>query len=511
MLFNSFSFIYAFLPLALGGFFLLGRLRHEFALSWLFFCSLFFYSWWDWRYLPLLLASILFHYIVGLALIRTQDLNRKYVLYSAIVVDLALLVYFKYTDMFILTWNRIANDTIGYANIILPLGISFFTFTQIAYLVDVSENKVKEFSFLRYGLFVTYFPHLIAGPVLHHNEMMPQFSRNKIFTFKPSWFGLGTAVFCIGLAKKVLLADNISQYSNSVFADGFDGGVFGAWIGVLAYSFQLYFDFSGYSDMAVGLSMMIGVRLPINFFSPYKSRSISEFWRRWHMTLSRFLRDYLYIRLGGNRRGRIRRYLNLIITMFLGGLWHGAGWNFALWGLLHGTYLCIHEIWRVSIGRLLPDSKLYRCFCVSFTFLSVVWAWVPFRASSIDSSIEIWLAMIGAKGILLPEVFFSSFPSLSPVFEEIGIKRMTGGGSEFTFGLIWIIIGALVAFFAPNTYQLFRGYSIALVDSSFLSEIRGRVGASIRLTPVFAVLLGLLFALSMLFVSRPAQFLYFQF
>jgi alginate O-acetyltransferase complex protein AlgI len=511
MLFNSFSFILGFLPVTLLGFFILGRYSQVYALAWMLLASLFFYSWWDWRYLPLLLGSIVFHYIIGLILMRPGNNHKKHILYAAIAVDVGLLLYCKYLDLFIVTWNGLADSHVPLMNIVLPLGISFFTFTQIAFLVDVYENKVKEISLLRYGLFVTYFPHLIAGPVLHHNEMMPQFARSSIFKFRPVWFSIGLAVFSIGLAKKVLLADNLADYTTSVFSGNFEGGIIGAWIGVLAYSFQLYFDFSGYSDMAVGLSVMIGIRLPINFFSPYKSQNISDFWRRWHMTLSRFLRDYLYIRLGGNRFGKRRRYFNLITTMFLGGLWHGAGWNFALWGLLHGFYLCVHEFWRASVGRYVPDMKIVRVFSVFVTFLAVAWAWVPFRSTDIATCFDVWSALLGLKGFVLPEIFFASLPYVSTIFDELGIQRMTGGGAEFTFGFLWVAVGAFVAFCFPNTCQLFSKYHPALVEPSFSRAVKDGISFSIRLAPVYAVLLGVLFAISFLFVSRPAQFLYFQF
>lgn len=231
-------------------------------------------------------------------------------------------------------------------NVILPIGISFYTFTQIAFLVDTFQGKVNEYRFTHYLLFVTYFPHLIAGPVLHHKEMMPQFADSKIYKFSATDFAVGITIFCIGLAKKVLIADNLAPYASPLFSGAASPSFLVAWGGVLAYTFQLYFDFSAYSDMAIGLSRLFGVKLPLNFNSPYKAVNISEFWRRWHMTLSRFLKDYLYIPLGGNRTGTIRRYRNLITVMLLGGLWHGAGCNFVIWGGLHGVYLIIHQGWR---------------------------------------------------------------------------------------------------------------------------------------------------------------------
>jgi alginate O-acetyltransferase complex protein AlgI len=511
VLFNSLEFILGFLPITLIGFFLLGRIGQTPAIAWLFCASLVFYGWWDWHYVLVLLGSITFHFVVGLQLMRLQGAARKWLLIAAIAIDLSALVYFKYADMFIGTWNNLSGEHVALLRVVLPLGISFFTFTQIAFLVDVYENKVKEVNPLHFGLFVTYFPHLIAGPVLHHKEMMPQFAKAGIFRPRYVWLGLGLAVFCVGLAKKVLLADNLSPYANTVFNGSFDGGLLDAWIGVLAYTFQLYFDFSGYSDMAVGLSMMIGVRLPINFFSPYKARNISEFWRRWHMTLSRFLRDYLYIRLGGNRKGKVRRYLNLIATMFLGGLWHGAGWNFAIWGLLHGAYLCVHEAFRATLGKWLPENRAMHVLYVAMTFIAAVWAWVPFRADGFGNTLAIWSAMLGGRGVALPEVFFSSFPSLVPMLESFGVRRMVGGGSVFVLGLSWIVCAALVAFLTPNTYQLFRRFSPALVEKAIHEQIRQSRNRAIRFSTGWAIVLGMVLAVSMLFVSRPSEFLYFQF
>jgi D-alanyl-lipoteichoic acid acyltransferase DltB (MBOAT superfamily) len=263
---------------------------------------------------------------------------------SAIAVNLILLGYFKYANFFADNLNHFAGTALPIGQVILPLGISFFTFTQIAFLVDTYQGKVKEFNFVHYTLFVTYFPHLIAGPVLHHKEMMPQFAKRNVCHLNWDNVAVGLSIFVLGLAKKVLIADSLAEFATPIFSAVAAGGqpmLFEAWIGALAYTLQLYFDFSAYSDMAIGISLMFNVRLPMNFNSPYKATSIIDFWRRWHMTLSRFLRDYLYIPLGGSRNGKAQRYLNLMITMLLGGLWHGAGWTFVIWGGLHGFYwLC---------------------------------------------------------------------------------------------------------------------------------------------------------------------------
>lgn len=442
---------------------------------------------------------------------RLSKAPKKWLLIAAITIDLSALIYFKYADMFVGTWNSVSSNQIALLHIILPLGISFFTFTQIAYLVDVYEGKVKEMRPIHFGLFVTYFPHLIAGPVLHHKEMMPQFASSLTYIPRYSMFALGISVFTIGLAKKVLLADNLSPYANAFFANPADSGLLQAWNGVLAYSLQLYFDFSGYSDMAVGLSIMMGIKLPINFFSPYKSKNISEFWRRWHMTLSRFLRDYLYIRMGGNRHGKSRRYFNLIMTMFLGGLWHGAGWNFAIWGLMHGAYLCIHEGWRATVGRFIPENKIMGWLAVFVTFIAVIFAWVPFRANGLGSTLTIWQMMIGLNGVSAPEAFFSTLPAFGSFLKSIGVTQAIGGGSVMVFGYVWIAIAALVAFAAPNTYQIHRRFRAAIIDKELQRIVKGSSGLQARFHIRWAAGVAALLTASFLYLSRPSEFLYFQF
>ena len=511
MLFNSVEFIFLFLPITLFGFFCLARLGQNYATAWLFAASLSFYSWWDWHYVGLLLGSIAFHFYIGTWLTKLNQIHKKRLLVGAIGFDLSALVYFKYADMFIGTWNLASSHHIALLNVVLPLGISFFTFTQIAYLIDVYDGKVKEVRALHFGLFVTYFPHLIAGPVLHHKEMMPQFANPLTYRLRLPLIALGTSIFVIGLGKKVLIADNLSSYAGHIFQPQADIQFMQAWIGILAYSFQLYFDFSGYSDMAVGLSILFGIKLPINFYSPYKARNISEFWRRWHMTLSRFLRDYLYIRMGGNRLGKTRRYFNLIITMFLGGMWHGAGWNFAVWGLLHGAFLCLHEAWRASFGRLIPVNKLFQRLAVVVTFTGVVFAWVPFRASNLDMTLTIWKSMVGLGGFSLPEVAFSLFPKVGEFLRGFGVSEAIGGGQKFTFGIFWIFISAVTAFLAPNTMQIHRRFKAAIIEPSLLQPQTNKVFITARFQKTWALCVALLFALCLLSLSKPSEFLYFQF
>ncbi len=303
MLFNSFAFLFVYLPVVVAGYFAIGRANRTAAAAWLAIASFVFYGWWDWRYLPLLLASIGVNYLVGRQMAGAAGRARKTWLVSAIVADLALLGYFKYANFFVSSAATLTGADWHIAAIALPIGISFFTFTQIAFLVDTYQGKVKEFRLIHYALFVTYFPHLVAGPVLHHKEMMPQFADPANYSPRAANFAIGLSIFTVGLAKKVLIADHIATLADPVFAPGANPAFIEAWMGALAYSLQLYFDFSGYSDMAIGLARMFNIRFPANFHSPYKAVNIADFWRRWHMTLSRFLRDYLYIALGGNRAG----------------------------------------------------------------------------------------------------------------------------------------------------------------------------------------------------------------
>lgn len=322
MLFNSYEFIFLFLPLTLAGFFFIGRSSHHLAALWLGMASLAFYAWWNPIYVLLLLASIAANYGLGYAIGHGAEASKGRLLAIGMVTNLALLGYFKYADFFLSSVNAVAGTQWPLLNVVLPLGISFFTFTQIAFLVDVRRGVAHEYRFVHYLLFVTYFPHLIAGPVLHHKQMMPQFQHRAIYRPHGECIAAGLTFFVIGLAKKVLLADNLGDYATPFFDDarlGLDPGPIQAWTGAIAYTLQLYFDFSGYSDMAIGLSLLLGIRLPVNFDSPYRAANIIDFWRRWHMTLSAFLRDYLYIPLGGNRLGAGRRYVNLLATMVLGG------------------------------------------------------------------------------------------------------------------------------------------------------------------------------------------------
>jgi alginate O-acetyltransferase complex protein AlgI len=402
MLFTSGLFLFLFLPVTVIGFFVIARFaRPAFAASWLFAMSLLFYGFWVPALLGLLVGSILFNFFGGIWIARHAcSKTGKAITTLWIAANLILLAFFKYYNFFIDNLAA-AGVHLPVLNVVLPIGISFFTFTQIAFLADAYKGKVRDARLVHYGLFVTYFPHLIAGPILHHSEMMPQFAEPR--TYRPDLvkFALGAAFLLVGLAKKILVADSVSGIADHAFNAAAHGqvGPLHAWEGAIAYAMQIYFDFSGYSDMAIGISLLLNIQLPFNFASPYRATNIIEFWRRWHMTLSRFLRDYLYIGLGGNRHGQVRRYINLAATMVLGGLWHGAAWTFVIWGALHGAYLIINHGWhwlRERLGLSLIGGTPARALGWAITMLGIVIAWVFFRATTIDGALAMLHAMAGA-------------------------------------------------------------------------------------------------------------------
>jgi alginate O-acetyltransferase complex protein AlgI len=439
MLFTTTPFVLMFLPLTLAGYFAIGRFSSAGAAAWLLGASLFFYSHWAPADTLLLVASIAVNLFIGMR-ISGAGAGAKRWLILGIIFNLGALASFKYAAFLARSLEALVGMGIAIPDVALPIGISFYSFTQIAFLVDTYQRKVAETRAVHYGLFVTYFPHLVAGPVLHHAQMMPQFADRSIY--RPNMGNLvgGMLIFTIGLFKKVVLADGVSPYADAVFGHADAGQVPGAaeaWLGALAYTCQLYFDFSGYSDMAIGLSWMFNVRLPFNFDSPYQARSISDFWRRWHISLSTFLRNYLYIALGGNRRGGARRYINLAATMVLGGLWHGASWSFVVWGALHGAYLMIHHGFRAACGDAL-HSRLgrlwaWRLLSWTLTMLAVIVAWVVFRAETFDGSMAMLFGMVGFGQI------------------EGAFSPLWNAGLQWSTGVLWCTALMIVACFAQNS------------------------------------------------------------
>jgi D-alanyl-lipoteichoic acid acyltransferase DltB (MBOAT superfamily) len=454
MLFNSYEFIFLFLPITVAVYYLLNRMRLTLASNaWLLFASLFFYCWWDVYYLPLLLGSILFNYTIGNLLVdydtrRKNVVSRKAIFITGIASNLVLLGIYKYTDFAINNINSLTGTRFELLKIILPLGISFFTITQIAFLVDCYEGLVKERKLLNYSLFVTFFPHLLAGPILHHKEMMPQFDRvrNKVINYRN--LCIGSYVFFIGLFKKIIIADSFSK----VVANGFDtakslNGVEG-WVASLSYTLQLYYDFSGYSDMAVGVGLMFNIILPWNFNSPYKSTNVIQFWQRWHMTLSSFITTYLYSPILRASRSITfsRSLVAIFIAMLISGVWHGAGWNFIIWGALHGSALVVNHYWRKK------KIKMPAVMAWLITFLFVNFTFVFFRAKGIPEALKVLKAMVGLGNPLFPEkhtpVTLNALTH-SKIWKEILINLQ---GNDGTF---WLLLAIMVfTFTAKNSIQL---------------------------------------------------------
>ena len=368
---------------------------------------------------------------IGRAVQRTATSQARLLAYLAVIIDLVILGVFKYANFFLSAAASLTSSAFTPLHIVLPIGISFFTFTQIAFIVDSYRGIAREYNAVHYLLFITYFPHLVAGPILHHKQMMPQFANSDVYRPLSTHIFAGLATFALGLAKKVILADSFSEYALPAFGmarDGMQPPFSIAWLAVLAYTLQIYFDFSGYSDMAIGLSRLIGIHLPVNFNSPYKAVNIVDFWRRWHMTLSQFLRDYLYVPLGGNRHGKLRRYFNLVATMLLGGLWHGANWTFVVWGGLHGGYLVIVHAWhgiRARLGLSGASSIFSIALARTVTLFAVAIAWIFFRADDFPSAGRMLHAMFASP----PSALWSDLRNNIVPHNTMGyLAALFGGG-----------------------------------------------------------------------------------
>ncbi|MBP9853790.1 MAG: MBOAT family protein [Candidatus Omnitrophica bacterium] len=497
MLFNSYEFIILFLPIVFTVYYWLGDRNHRrAAIAWLLVSSLFFYAWWNPIYLLLILFSMTVNYGVGFYLGKfhsEQKKQAKLLLILGIAFNLVILGYFKYTEFLLTNLNVWLGLDLTVRHIILPLGISFFTFQKIAYLADAYEGKTKDYNFLNYCLFVTFFPQLIAGPIVHHREIIPQFGQTKAYRFEHSNLAVGLTIFVIGLFKKVMLADNLAVYATPVFDAALQGkglSTGSAWVGTLCYTFQIYFDFSGYSDMAIGLARMLAIKLPLNFNSPYKSINIIDFWRRWHITLSRFLRDYLYFPLGGNRHGSVRRCLNMAIVMLLGGLWHGANWTFVLWGMLHGIYLTINYVFDLLTKKIAwTQSVVMKQAANLLTFFCIIIAWVLFRAESLSSAL-----------VVLKSMFFLNPEGYSPY--EIEVEQIMA-----------IVVSYLIVKFLPNTQELMRDYEPAIDFDSTKMEKVTRFNKILTWKPSvgWSLFITILFLASFGNMVKVSEFIYFNF
>jgi len=502
MLFTQIEFLFFFFPLCLLGYFVLARFFQNplIRITWLAVASLVFYGYWDKHFLKIILVSIVINYAFSCFIgKRDQSLKvKRSFLTAALLVNLGGLVYYKYANFGLHVIGKIAGHAFDPLSIVLPLGISFFTFTQITYLVDVYRGQSAEKNFPKYVLFVTFFPHLIAGPILHHSEMMPQFGAETSRKLSYDKLAMGLTIFAIGLFKKLLIADSFALLANPIFNQAIVAQVpiFDAWIAALSYSLQIYFDFSAYSDMAIGISILFGIRLPFNFDSPYKSRSIIEFWRRWHISLSRFLRDYLYFELGGNRKGTLARYGNLMITMVLGGLWHGAGITYLLWGTLHGLYLMVNHGWRNLCKKVpallhMSDKAFWKVGMLLFTQLMVVIAWVFFKAEHFRNARNMLYSMfhIGSKKV---EQTFTN---------DIGL----------TF--LFIFAGYFICMALPNIKDMFKEHNPGLEiykndQASTLVQLRWTPTVTWAVITAVFLLLGISMSLIM---GDRSPFLYFQF
>lgn len=465
MVFSSLEFLYLFLPPVLVVFLLLRQFRWETGIIWwLILASLAFYAWWSPPHVILIMTSVILNFALHRLLLKRRN---KLILGIGIAGNLATLGYFKYADFILENFNYLSDSELPMLKVVLPLAISFFTFQQISFLYDTWKGDVSDCNFSKYCLFVVFFPQLIAGPIVLQKQTIPQF---RMAVFEQKLFinlAVGSTLFTIGLFKKIVLADGMAPIVSAVFSladSGESVPMAAAWMGTIAYTFQIYFDFSGYCDMALGLARLFGIRLPINFNSPYKAMSIVDFWNRWHMTLSAFLKKFLYIPLGGNRKGTARRYVNLGITMLLGGLWHGASWNFVFWGLLHGVYLSINHGWRAfgcNITKpILPHFHpiLTRTLARCITLLAVMIAWVPFRAETLGGAIRILEGMSGRTLWSDPDLW-------TPILE-------TNQGF-----VLQALALAMLVLMLPNSIELVRNYRPVL-------DVRGALESKMKSFPL---------------------------
>ena len=502
MLFTSVPFLLYFLPATLIGYQLIGRHGRRAVIGWLALMSVVFYGYWNPRFVFVLLGSVALNFFSSVMIARSNEPRKRVWLIAAVSANLALLSFFKYLFPSLNFFHQIGWSRHLWSGVILPLGISFFTFTQIAYLVDLSQGEAAPQGFVEYALFVTFFPHLIAGPILHHREMMPQFSEERQYRLQGNDFLVGLSWFILGLAKKAILADRLALVADQDFRHVALLSTGSAWVAILSYSLQLYFDFSGYSDMAIGLARMFSIDFPLNFNSPYKAANMIDFWARWHMTLTRYLTLYLYnpISLGVSRRRfaagkKVSRAAQktlagfssmvawpMLATMFLIGIWHGAGLQFLIFGVLHGVFLSANHAWRIFVRAPSASEKVNpftRTASVLLTYSCVLVGQVFFRANSTADAMTLLSGMAGlGHGALHPS--FSSSEVLLLVL----------------FPVVW---------FMPNTQEMLGQVKPRIEDSSFWARLQYRP------TWTWSIAMAVLFLVAILFVSNGSTFLYFQF
>ena len=543
MLFNSYEFIFLFLPITLALFFLFGRVSRNLALGWVVVASLFFYAWWRPLNVFIIAPSILVNYVLARILVRVAaDKSRarvaNAVLVIGIVFNVCFLGYFKYVNFLTAAVNDLTGSNFVLTQVILPLGISFITFQKIAFLIDVHSRRIASFTLRDYCLFVLFFPQLIAGPIVHYREMMPQFHRVSC-RFDTDNMSVGLTLFVIGLFKKAVLADGVAAHVTPVYDLAAAGGhvpLLSAWIAALGFTLQIYFDFSGYSDMALGLGRCVGVKLPPNFDSPLKASSIIDFWLRWHMTLTRFLTAYLYNPLVlsltrrrfakglsgvGGRSSSPGAFFQLLagptlLTMFVSGFWHGAGYLFILWGLLHGVYLTINHAWRIVGPRLWTNKESYARAMnpVGFvlTFLSVVFAIVLFRSSTVPAAVDVLKGMLGLNGMTLPPQIYDHLGTLVGMLHPI-ISISSGGAlRDLVLAMAWVAGLLVIALTFPNSLQLLARYEPALGVKERPNDL-GWLGRRLKWSPTmpWAIGVSVLVAAAIIGIGAKSEFLYWQF
>jgi alginate O-acetyltransferase complex protein AlgI len=543
VLFNSYEFLFAFLPVTLAGFFALGAVSRMWALRWIIFVSLFFYALWRPLNVLIIAPSIFINFALARTLLRLSEDEKRHrtsrlVLLLGIAFNIAFLGYFKYIDFGRSTINDIFGTNLVLTHVILPLGISFITFQKIAFLVDVHAKRVKPFTLQDYGLFVLFFPQLIAGPIVHYREMMPQF-HSASCRFNKENFAVGLTLLSFGLFKKVVLADHIATVVTPIYnqaASGSEISLLLAWAAAVGFTLQIYFDFSGYTDMALGLARFFGIRLPQNFYSPLKASSIIDFWLRWHITLTRFLTAYIYnpLTLWSTRRRQAKgrpglagsnttigafAYLlvfPMLLTMFVSGLWHGAAYGFIVWGLLHGVYLTINHAWRLIRPKLWPDRRSYESFMkpvgLLLTFTLVAVAMVFFRAPTLTSAIDLMKGLIGQNGITLPQAIYDHLGS--GWLHRIGVASVEAelwSSHEFARMIIWIFAALLIALVCPNTLQILARYEPALGVKPPPTTITGRRIIEWNPSLLWATGMSMVTAIGIFFLGGEGEFLYWQF
>ncbi len=549
MLFNSYTFIFLFLPVTLLGFALIGAMNSSKAsLAWIVACSMVFYTVWNPINLALIMPSIAVNYVLAVLIRRSLEKGQggertaSFLLVAGIIANLCFLGYFKYKNFFVGSLNDVFGMQLPIAQIMLPLGISFITFQKIGFLVDVRARTVRDFSFADFSVFVFFFPQLIAGPIVHYREMMPQFEKLKL-KLDPANIAIGACLFSMGLFKKVILADGVAAYASPGFAAAAHGEAltfFTAWTSALAYTFQIYFDFSGYTDMALGLARMFGIVLPMNFNSPLKASSMIEFWSRWHVTLTRFLTAYIYtpvvmtltrsrMRRGkpviGRKSPRVGAFLALIawptvLTMMLSGLWHGAGVTFLVWGAMHGVLLVVNHAWRQWRPKWEPAryDRLMGPLGFGLTFMAVVTTMVMFRADTVAAALRIYAGMCGLNGVVVPDVILSQLGSAAQLLLSMGATSDVSSGSRFVFGALWISALFAIATCAPNTLEIMRKFDPALYfevlagSKNQLRHAASRIHAlALQWSSRWALAMAGGFALGVLGLNRASEFLYWQF